>query len=285
MARALRYNIVDVFTDVPLTGNPLAVFTKGQGLSERAMQSIAREMNLSETAFLLPPEAGGHVRVRIFTPHTELPFAGHPVLGSAWVLAKPMEIPVLRLETQVGIIEVEMERIDGRLDLGKMNQPLPQFEELPIAEQLYSALGCEGHVDPSMSVTQVKNGPTHLLVEVTSKQVLDGLSPDFSRLARLVSRAGVYVYALEEQVCFARYFAPAFGINEDPATGSAAGPLGAYLVLRGRIESGRRLMVHQGQAMGRPSVLLVEARAGVGEVSSVKVAGRAIVVARGELLI
>src|SRR5436190_5377655 len=119
-----RYVLVDVFTDTPLAGNQLAVFTDGRGLDEGTMQNLARELNLSETVFVLPAEAGGHARIRIFTPSVELPFAGHPTLGSAFVLAGPLQVPEIRLETLRGIVPVALERQQNRIVFGRMTQPL-----------------------------------------------------------------------------------------------------------------------------------------------------------------
>ena len=285
MPRTFRYNLVDVFTDVPLTGNPLAVFTKAQGLTTESMQAIAREMNLSETVFFFPPENGGHAKLRIFTPQKELPFAGHPILGAAWVLGQPMEIPRLRLETGVGIIEVEMSRLGGHLDRARMFQPIPELVPYAHGAQLYAALGCPETGAQLAPVVEAKNGPQHILIEVASQGVLDELRPDHSALAKLVPHAGVYVFAQEDDRCFARYFAPAFGINEDPATGSAAGPLGVHLVRLGRLSSGQMMTVLQGQAMRRDSILLVEVAFDRDQITEVSVAGRAVVVARGELLL
>lgn len=283
MPKSLRYNIVDVFTDTPLTGNPLAVFTKGEGLSPETMQAIAREMNLSETVFFQRPTEGGHAKLRIFTPRKELPFAGHPVLGSAWVLAGPMEMSQLRLETGVGMIPVDIERAGDRIHVAFMSQPLPQFSSVEEPEAYYRALG----VTPSATLpgpVHAQNGPSHILVDVGSRAALDALRPDYSLLAQL-TEGGVYAFAQEEQTAYARYFAPAAGILEDPATGSAAGPLGAHLVLGGRAPSGVQLMVRQGEALLRPSVLLVSAKAENGNLSEVRVGGAAIVIARGELQI
>ncbi len=121
----LRYVIADVFTDTPLAGNGLAVFTDGRGLETEQMQRLAREMNLSETVFVLPPESDGHARMRIFTPATELPFAGHPTLGTAFVLAAPLQLSVIKLETKAGVVPVALEREGSRIVFGRMEQPLP----------------------------------------------------------------------------------------------------------------------------------------------------------------
>lgn len=283
MSRQLRYNIVDVFTDTPFTGNALAVFTNAKGLSTESMQSIAREMNLSETVFFLPPEQGGHARLRIFTPNQELPFAGHPVLGSAWVLGHPMEMGQLRLETGAGIIVVDLRREGGELHVAHMMQPLPSFETCNFADELDQALGLQAWPE-RLATTAAQNGPRHVLVEAKSVDELDTLRPDFGAMAQL-TEAGVLVYAQGEGAYFARYFAPAAGIPEDPATGSAAGPLGAYLVMKGRHEAGSQLILRQGLAMRRPSQLLVKIEKDGEAISAVRVGGSAIVVGRGELKI
>ena len=141
--RTFRYVVADVFTDTPLAGNALAVFTDGRGLDDDEMQRLARELNLSETVFVLPPEAGGHARIRIFTPAVELPFAGHPTLGSAFVLGGPLQLVELRLETLSGIVPVALEREGDRIVFGEMLQPLPKWEPYGDPEALLAALGLE----------------------------------------------------------------------------------------------------------------------------------------------
>lgn len=283
MPKSLRYNIVDVFTDTPLTGNPLAVFTKGDGLSADTMQAIAREMNLSETVFFERPTSGGHAKLRIFTPQKELPFAGHPVLGSAWVLAGPMEMTQLRLETGAGIIPVDIERAGDRIHVAFMSQPLPEFSQVKEPDAYFHALGIETR-GPLPSPVSAKNGPAHILIDVGSRATLASLQPDYSKLARLTD-GGVYAFAWEAETAHARYFAPGSGILEDPATGSAAGPLAAHLVREGRVPSGTQIVVRQGETMARPSLLLVSARAENGQIKEVRVGGAAVVIARGELQI
>jgi trans-2,3-dihydro-3-hydroxyanthranilate isomerase len=140
---AYRYVVVDVFTDTPLEGNQLAVFTDARDMSEDLLQPLAREMNYSETVFVLPAEEGGHARIRIFTPSAELPFAGHPTLGSAFVLAAPLQLGEIRLETGAGIVTVGLERKDGTIVFGRMAQPIPTVEAVPDAEALLAALRVE----------------------------------------------------------------------------------------------------------------------------------------------
>jgi trans-2,3-dihydro-3-hydroxyanthranilate isomerase len=279
----LRYNLVDVFTDRPLEGNPLAVFTKAQGLSTERMQAIAREMNLSETVFFFPPSQGGHARLRIFTPRTELPFAGHPVLGSAWVLAGPMEMELLRLETGAGVIDVQLQREGGVLTSAFMIQPLPTLSNYEQNAELAAALQLATPDFGKGGVVHADNGPRHLLCDLGEAERVEQVSPDFSALARLWD-AGVLTYAQTKGgEIRARYFAPGAGINEDPATGSAVGPLGAVFAGSGRLASGETLVVHQGIEMNRPSKLLVRVQVDAGTVKEVKVGGAARVLGRGEL--
>src|ERR671935_87422 len=138
---SLRYVVADVFTDTPLTGNQLAVFTDGRDVDDDTMQKLAKEMNFSETVFVLPAEAGGHARIRIFTPALELPFAGHPVLGSAFVLAAPLQLGEIRLETGSGIVPVTLEREGARIVFGWMQQPIPKWEPFAEADAVQELLG------------------------------------------------------------------------------------------------------------------------------------------------
>src|SRR5438105_7206437 len=137
----LRYVVVDVFTDSPLTGNQLAVFTDGRDADEATMQALAKEMNFSESVFVLAPTEGGHARIRIFTPARELPFAGHPVLGSAFVLGAPLQLGEIRLETEAGVVSVELEREGARITFRWMSQPMPEWEPFAEADQVQQLLG------------------------------------------------------------------------------------------------------------------------------------------------
>ncbi len=178
-----RFNIVDVFTDRPFAGNQLGVFADARALSSEQMQVLARELNFSECTFVLPPEQGGDARIRIFTPEQELPFAGHPTLGTAFVLAAPMQRTLLRLETGSGIVPVLLEREGARIVFGRMEQPLPTIEAYPHAEDLVTALGV-AHIRGPLPVELYDNGVRHVYVEVTSADQVAWLEPDFNRLAR-----------------------------------------------------------------------------------------------------
>jgi trans-2,3-dihydro-3-hydroxyanthranilate isomerase len=275
----LRYVVADVFTDRALEGNQLAVFTDARGLDDATMQALALETNLSESVFVLPPEAGGTVRVRIFTPRKELPFAGHPILGAAWVLAAPLQRDVLELETGRGLVPVELERDDsGALSFGRMEQPIPSIEPYPDPEPLLRALGVEKSRVP---VETYDNGPRFAFVVLESPGEVASLRPDFGALEAL----GVQVSCSAQAggvTWKTRMFAPAFGVPEDPATGSAAGPLACHTCRHGLAAWGEWLEISQGAEIGRPSTLFACAEGRDGSIERVRCGGRAVIVARGE---
>src|SRR6266545_4829139 len=223
-----RYFVVDVFTDTPLEGNQLAVFTDGRPFSSEQMQRLARELNLSETVFILPSQAGGDVHMRIFTPGTELPFAGHPVLGTAFVAG--------------------------------------------------TALGGDVSLLP---VEAYANGPLHVYVELDSQAAVAGLHPDFAALGKLEG-IGINCFAGSGSRWKTRMFAPDLGVQEDPATGSAAGPLAVHLARHARIGFGDQIEIRQGAEIRRPSVLYARAEGTADRVQRVRVGGQAMIVARGE---
>ncbi|HEV8687713.1 MAG TPA: PhzF family phenazine biosynthesis protein, partial [Gaiellaceae bacterium] len=249
-----RFVIADVFTDTPLEGNQLAVFTDAREIPEHELQPIAREMNFSETVFVYSPTAGGHARMRIFTPVQEIPFAGHPTLGTAFVLGQPMQLEEIRLETGNGIVPVRLERDGPRIVFGRMEQPLPSvklFDEAPVL----AALGVERSELP---VEVYDNGIRHVYVALGSEDDVARLEPDFAALAKL-DALGVNVFAGSGTRWKTRMFAPGSGVPEDPATGSAAGPLALHLARHGRIAWGEEIRIEQGAEVGRPSVLFARA--------------------------
>jgi trans-2,3-dihydro-3-hydroxyanthranilate isomerase len=274
----LRYVICDVFTDQPLSGNALAVFTDATGLSDSAMQALAREVNLSESVFVLRAEQGGHARIRIFTPARELPFAGHPALGAALVLVQPMQLEEIRLETGAGIVPVAFEREQGRAVFGWMSQPVPRISPFADTARLCDALGVAGSVLP---VELYDLGIRHVYVALGSRDQVARVRPDLSQLATIAD-AGVNVFAGDGNRYKTRMFAPAYGIDEDPATGSAAGPLAAHLARHGRIAFGEEITIEQGQEIKRSSLLYARAYGSVDQLERVQVGGCAVVVARGE---
>ncbi len=277
--RTLRYVVADVFTDRPLAGNQLAVFTDARGLADEEMQKLAREMNFSESAFVLPAEAGGHARIRIFTPTDEMQFAGHPTLGCAFVLAGPLQVPEIRLETGAGIVPVGLEREHDRIVFGRMQQPLPTWELYGGEQELLAALG----VDLSeLPVEIYDNGMRHVYVTLGSEQEVAALKPDLSTLADLPPLLGVNCVAGSGTRWKTRMFAPSGVVAEDPATGSAAGPLAVHLARHGRIGFGEEIEISQGTEIGRPSTLYARADGSAEQLEKVEVGGSAVIVARGE---
>jgi trans-2,3-dihydro-3-hydroxyanthranilate isomerase len=274
---AFRYVVTDVFTDTPLTGNQLAVFTDARGIDDETMQKLAKEMNFSETVFVLPAEAGGHVRIRIFTPALELPFAGHPVLGSAFVLGGPLQLGEIKLETGQGIVPVTLEREGARISFGRMQQPIPDHEPFADAEKLQDLLG----VRSQLPVEIYYLGPSHVYLELGSPEEVAALRPDFGALEALTS-AGVNCFAGSGTQWKTRMFAPGSGAAEDPATGSAAGPLVLHLARHGRIEFGDEIEISQGDEIGRPSKLYARVDGTAERIERVEVGGSAVIVARGE---
>ena len=285
---------VDVFTTQPLSGNPLAVFPDAAGLSTETMQAIAREMNLSETTFVSPPEApGADARVRIFTPGEELPMAGHPTLGTAFTLwrqgAAPAEGGTLHLELGVGVLPVELspERVT-------MTQATPHFGPPLEAEALARLAGALG-LDPEAAWREgpqpqaVSAGLPHLMVPLPSLAALEGAQPDLAAAApllRALGADGLYLHALPEdpaQPLRARLFAPGVGVAEDPGTGSAAGPLGLYLVAKGLRPPGP-LEILQGLELRRPCQIFVHIdRDAQGQLAPPKVGGAVVKVIEGQL--
>ncbi len=275
-----RYVIADVFTGTPLEGNQVAVFTDARAIPEDKLQQIAREMNLSETVFVYKPEGDGHARIRIFTPTVEMQFAGHPTLGTAFVLSAPLSLEEIKLETLRGLVPVRLEREDGRIVFGRMEQPLPTVEPY-VDDELFDILGVEGATLP---VEVYDNGVRHVYVCLASKEEVAGLAPD---LRRLGARAPLCFncFAGEGRSWKTRMFAPSSGVAEDPATGSAAGPLALHLARHGRIGFGDEIEISQGVEVGRPSKLYARVDGSVDEVERVEVGGAAVTVARGELKI
>jgi len=267
-----------VFTDTPLQGNQLAVFTDGRGLPAGQMQRAARELNLSETVFFLPPERDGDLRIRIFTPASELPFAGHPVLGSAFLAGELLGTSAVRLETGAGIVPVELRRKGEQIVSGRMEQPIPDWAPYEQPERLLAALGVTAS---GLPVEAYRNGPRHVLVALGDEAAVAALRPDAGALAGL-GEIGVSCFAGGGARWKTRMFAPGLGVPEDPATGSAAGPLAIHLARHGRTGFGDEIEIRQGAEIGRPSVLYARVDGSPERIERVLVGGSAVVVARGE---
>jgi trans-2,3-dihydro-3-hydroxyanthranilate isomerase len=273
-----RYVVCDVFTDTPLEGNQLAVFTDARAIDGETMQGLAREINFSEVTFVLPAEADGHAKIRIFTPLAEIPFAGHPTLGTAFVLAGPLQTPELRLETGRGTVPVRLERDENRIVFGRMEQPIPSIHPYEAEAELLTALGVERSELP---VELYDNGMRHVYVGLRSEDEVASLRPDFGALD-LPPDLAFNCFAGSGTRWKTRVFAPGGGIAEDPATGSAAGPLALHLARHGRIAFGDEIEISQGAEIARPSTLFARVEGTAENVELVEVGGSAVIVARGE---
>ena len=277
--RTFRYVLVDVFTDRPLAGNQLAVFTDARDLDELTMQALALELGYSETVYVLPPQEGGTVRVRIFSPSHEMQFAGHPCLGAAFVLAAPLQLGVVVLETPAGKVPVELERdSSGAITFGRMAQPVPTIVPYERPDELLDGLGLAASELP---IEAYDNGARHAFVVVREKEDVARLVPDMGALVghELI---GAVVCAGSGTSWKLRMFSPVAGMGEDAATGSAAGPLACHLARHGVVPWGEQIEVEQGTELGRPSTLYARAVGTDEEIESVEVGGSAVTVARGE---
>jgi trans-2,3-dihydro-3-hydroxyanthranilate isomerase len=299
----LAYLHLDVFTTRRFEGNQLAVFLDARGCDAATMQTLAREMNFSESTFLLPAEDPvTDIRMRIFTPGIELPIAGHPTIGTTFALAHAGIIAAGR-ETftfglGVGPTRVEMEWEGERLAFAWMDQLRPEFRAPRASADLIArAAGADlaAHQRTGLPVEEVSCGVPYLLLPLATRADVDAATADTATLATLqsafdVRHTGIYLFSTEDAgdgvTAYARMFAPGFGIVEDPATGSACGPLGCYLVRHGlvRREAASKIVSSQGVAMGRPSRIHVNiTQDASGAITRVQVGGAAVVVAQGEL--
>jgi trans-2,3-dihydro-3-hydroxyanthranilate isomerase len=274
-----RYVVADVFTDRALEGNPVAVFLDGGGLETVVMQRLAREINLSETVFVTEgvADGGAPTPIRIFTPGAELPFAGHPVLGTAFILAEGTDVDTVTLAPPIGPVPIALRREGGRVVYGEMDQPIPEEVEFDRVDALLRALGV---ADSRLPVVSYTNGPTFVYVAIDSEEQLSSLRPDMNALADL-GGTGVSCYAGSPPRVRVRMFGPAAGVPEDPATGSAAGPLAVHLVRCGLLDFGEELEIRQGVEIGRPSLLRARVEGTSSQIDRVVVGGSAVIVARG----
>ena len=299
--RSYRYLHLDVFTATLFGGNQLAVFPDGRGLAAATMQAIAKEMNFSESTFVLPSEQrDSDLRVRIFTPAEELPMAGHPTIGTAFALAHTGVLSPGRAGVVFGLgvgpTDVELVWQGDDLRFAWMTQLRPEFgEPIAPADAAAAALGLPAAAvaGTRLPVQRVTCGTPYLLIPLTTRAFVDraALAPDaYSTLlagSGLDANLPAFLFSTEAGAdnagVYCRMFAPGLGITEDPATGSAAGPLGCYLVRHGVIaaEQASRLLFLQGAKMGRPSSMHVSVAASGTEVTSVRVGGESVVVGEG----
>ena len=264
-----RFHTLDVFTTTRFEGNPLAVITDGDGLSSDAMLAIAREMNLSETVFVQKPtEDAALARLRIFTTREELKLAGHPVIGTWFLLAELGVVPAqeggvrILQQTGAGVLPVEIHFKNGRPQRVTMTQKEATFRPAKIRKQaLAAALGISPRdFDPRLEPEYVSTGIFNLMVPLRSRAVLGKIQMNMNELRRLLGKNGTMAYCFacgDGGKAFSRGMLP-WDLYEDAATGSAAGSLGAYLVRHGKLSAGHMLSIVQGAEMGRPSHIDVE---------------------------
>lgn len=294
-----------MFTSQPFGGNPVAVFPDADGLTDDELQQIAREMNLSETVFVFPPtDPAAVARLRIFTPTQEIPFAGHPVLGTFYVLAQIGRIstqePVTSVvqECNIGLFSVELHAEQSRVVRVVMSQPKPEFlDPIDAIDDVYligGALSLPKHViaDTKWPLQVVSTGLPVLIVPVRTLTAVRSINPDASAIINVCERFGangIMVFTTVTVESFAsvhaRMFAPKIGILEDPATGSAGGALGAYLVQNGVVEVGptTNILIEQGYEIDRPSRILVQVESDDDIIQGVKVGGHCVMVVEGTL--
>ena len=280
-----QFTLCDVFATGPLSGNQLAVFVDLVGIATPEMAALSREFNFSEIAFAGPAVAGEAVPVRIFTPAAELPFAGHPILGTAAVLARAGGHRTgVAIECGVGVISCDLDWSDDRTAMVWMRQPVPTVQDFSHAGALCEALGVSGS---SLPVEIYDNGMAHVYVGLGSEQEVADLRPDTRALTSLTTEhdvhAGISCFAGSNVRWKTRMFAPRFGVTEDPATGSAAGPLACHLVRHGLVDLGEMVEIHQGSELGRPSLLYAQVFGTDGQISDVRVGGKVQVVGAGTM--
>jgi phenazine biosynthesis protein PhzF family len=303
--KSTSFIIADVFTEKQFGGNQLAVFTDARGLDTETMQNIAREMNYAETTFLFPPESGGDYRVRIFTPELELPFAGHPLVGTGYVVVSERMkawaglTTTVTLEAGVGPITVEVNTQDERAGHTVMTQPLPIVKgTISDVSVLAKALSLDAAEIQStgLPVEAIYNGITTIIVPLASLAAVKRIKPDAGALERISKEMGaqtMLTFAPETErassTVHCRVFAPAAGVIEDAATGSANGPLGFYLVRHRVVEAQAvtRVLSEQGFEMHRPSLLHIEVDVDPTshEVKGVRVGGGVVISGRGEIFL
>jgi trans-2,3-dihydro-3-hydroxyanthranilate isomerase len=297
VANGRRYLQYDVFTDKPLAGNQLAVFTETAGLTADQMQAMTRETKFSECTFVQPAEAAGtDVRLRIFGPANEMQFAGHPVIGSTFALADDGVITTGRKEFTFGLgigpTLVELEWQGDRLQFAWMTQQKPVFgPTLNAPSALAATLGIDASaLRPGVLPQEVNCGSPFFMVPLVSRAAVDQAVVDLRAAAAMfeaakITRRGLFVFSTEPGPDGATAYSRMMGANEDPATGSASGPLGSYLVKHGLVPADKAgsIVSAQGVKMGRPSRIHIKIDLAGGEISRVRVGGTSVLVGEGRL--
>ena len=305
VTRHLQFYQADVFTDTPFGGNPVVVIPDAEHLTDQEFQQIAREMNLSETVFVVPPtDPAAIVKLRIFTPTKEIPFAGHPVIGTFFILSSlntfPLQEPMTRFlfECNIGVFPVELSVLNGQVEQVIMSQPEPQFlgtvDALQDLYDISQALGVTkaNIVETQLPIEIVSTGLPVVIVPIRTLTAVKSIQRDLTGTGDICARlgvSGIMVFTLLTVEKWAsvhtRMFAAPIGIPEDPATGSASGALGAYWIKHrvGEVEPTTEIIMEQGYEINRPSRLLVHVCSDNGMIQEIKVGGQAVLVAEGKL--
>jgi trans-2,3-dihydro-3-hydroxyanthranilate isomerase len=296
-----RYLHYDVFTDKRFGGNQLAIFPEATGLAPELMQQMAKEIGFAETTFVMPAErADTDVRMRIFTPATEMPMAGHPVIGSTFALAREQRIATGRdrwvFGLKIGPLPVELDWTGSTLSFVRMTQRLPEFGPTFSVSDVAPVLGLPeaAILATNLPIQQVSCGVPFVMVPVVTRADVDSAFPDARAFNALAEKSGqehfsVYLFSTErgqdEATVYTRMFGPGLGIYEDPATGSASGPLGCYLVTHSVIaeREAASILNLQGKKLGRPSWIHIAIDLAGGAISRVRIGGTSVFVAEGTM--
>lgn len=296
-----KFFLIDVFTSEPFSGNPLAVFPEAEKIPENNLQKIAREMNLSETTFIFPPEnKNNDIKIRIFTPMCELPFAGHPTIGSAFAVFSNLQYPEISksyhiIEEGIGTVKVAIQWQNREIKSISMEQPLPEFKEIINDIGLISSLLSisDDKIVNDLPVQVLSAGLPTLYIPVNDIETLNSIQlridiwkKHFSGNNPLQIMAFTTNTGKAKNTVQSRFFAPALGVYEDPATGSASGPLGCYLLKYKLMESKEHLSItnYQGEKIQRPSKIFIEINQKNGWVESLNVGGSCVFVGMGEII-
>jgi len=299
MSETIKFQIIDVFTSEPFGGNPLAIFDDADNLSSEQMLKIAKELNLSESVFLNKPAHDGDVKMRIFTPGMELPTAGHPTIGTAFYLLKikdiiPKNDLELILEQNIGDLKVQFQKEESKISKILMEQPLPKFEQTFKDKKLVSSLISvkEEDIEEDFPCRIVNCGNPFLIIPIKSKAAIDNMKLNnelFSEILDEIFITGVMAFSLEtvnkNNLTYSRMFAPHIGVPEDPATGSAHGPLASYLHNYNMADLSTIRIGEQGYSMQRPSQIKMKIVQEAGKISKVLVGGSCVHVGSGEIII
>lgn len=278
-----RYFVVNSFGHEPFTGNPVAIFFDCDDLEVSCMQQLAAELHLSETTFICSPLKDGNSNVKIFTPVNQLSFAGHPLLGTALALAKETGLSKMKIETRKGTFQVSVEPVKESPFTAyvQMEQPSPILSSYEYKQELLEALGIKQSILP---IDMYDVGPRHVFVGVENTAALSKISPDLKKLSAFKDMAALCFSPDGVDSWRLRMFSPAYGVTEDAATGSAAGPLALHLSRYNLSELGKKIKITQGVEMGRPSRMDAIAKMEK-DTFCLQVGGYAFQIASGQYLI